>query len=79
MANAILKQKVANNAKADKQLLEHRERAKQNNESEIRLRIARIAAGAAVRWQRTVAQRSRNGGEIDVNVTGKPLYLTRPE
>jgi len=49
IGNAILKQKVANNAKAEKQLLEHRERAKQDNESKIRIRIARIVAGAAVR------------------------------
>ena len=61
---AILKQKIANNMKADIKYLEHRERQKQAEQTgkdannggkkteKILLRKTRIASGATVKWER---------------------------
>ena len=61
VANAIMKQKVANNPKAEKQLAEHRERRMQDQGSKIIIRIARVAVGASVRWQRKLTQKRSSG------------------
>jgi len=65
VADAIMQQKVANNPKAEKQLAEHRERRKQDRGSKIIIRIARVAVGASVRWQRKLTQKNNNGTSID--------------
>ena len=63
IVEAILKQKNANNKKAEAIYCEHRERRKQaeatgkdkessNKENKILLRKARIAIGATVKWER---------------------------
>ena len=61
VTDAIMKQKVANNPKAEKQLAEHRERSKQDQESKVIIRITRVATGASVRWQRKLSHRAGNG------------------
>lgn len=61
ITDAIMKQKVANNPKAEKQLAEHRERSKQDQESKVIIRIARVAVGASLRWQRKLAQKENSG------------------
>ena len=52
IADAILKQKVANNLKAEKRLAEHRERQALTEGNNILLRLAMIAIGASVRWKK---------------------------
>ena len=77
VVETILKQKVANNKKAEATYVERRERQKKADESEeaaqafafqgnkILLRIARVATGASVKWKRSV--RTNVGSE---NETG---------
>lgn len=79
VANAIMKQKVANNPKAEKQLAEHRELNKGNQNRSYLIRIARIAVGATVRWQRKITARSssdRSPEEGD-GIAERVLYQTR--
>ena len=60
VADAIMKQKVANNLKAEKKLAEHQERQAQIEGNKIVLRLARIAVGASVRWKRKIAQGTKD-------------------
>ena len=71
VVEAILKQKIVNNKKAEALFEEHRERQKKVDESEeaaqafalqgnkILLRIARVATGASVRWNKTCKEQCR--------------------
>ena len=79
ITKAILKQKIANNKKAEALYTEHRERKEKAEESEeaakafeaqgdkILLRIARIATGTSVRWKRKV--RANDGSEMQTGQT----------
>jgi len=63
IVEAILKQKVANSSKAEKAYAEYRERKNAEphpTRETILLRIARVAAGAKVRWKRNFAKESRH-------------------
>ena len=62
-----MKQKVANNPKAEKQLAEHRERGVQIEKNKIILRVARVAVGASVTWKRKVTQRTSTGNSSERN------------
>ena len=70
---------MANNPKAEKQLAEHRERSKQDQGSKIIIRIARVAVGASVRWQRKFIDKASNGTDIEEsNCTEEEVrYKTR--
>lgn len=69
----ILKQKIANNRKAEATFVEHRERERGKEASEqtgnaaekpedtILIRIARIAFGAPVRWKREIREDKNKG------------------
>ena len=55
VTEAILKQKVANNSKAEKTYAEYRDRKNIGGEATretILLKVARVASGASVRWKR---------------------------
>ena len=79
VTDAIMKQKVANNPKAEKQLAEHRERSKQDQGTKIIIHIARIAVGASVRWERKITNKDRNGitAKESNRIDEKATYHTR--
>ena len=80
ITEAILKQKVANNRKADAVYAEHLGKIRDNVPSDtIILRIARIAYGSTVKWKRETkadktephtehAQRRRGKGQIPLQI-----------
>ena len=79
VADAIMKQTVASNLEAEKQIAEHRERRKQDQGSKIIIRIAKVAVGASVRWQRKHTQKGSNGTNIDESnrISEEAKYHTR--